>query len=94
MNHSSLHRIIVVDSTRRGKRYPDALSKTIPLWCAVINTSIKEVYMLEQWDNALYTSPIAVSRSEHDQMAAKVDAYAQALVVCLPSFGVVPISFR
>ncbi len=28
---------IVVDSTRHGKRIPDALSKTIPIWAAVIN---------------------------------------------------------
>ncbi|GJJ08429.1 hypothetical protein Clacol_002645 [Clathrus columnatus] len=29
--------VIIVDSTRQGKRLPDALSKTIPIWCAVIN---------------------------------------------------------
>lgn len=29
--------IILVDSTRRGKTMPDALSKTIPIWCAVLN---------------------------------------------------------
>jgi tRNA A64-2'-O-ribosylphosphate transferase len=28
---------VLVDSTRRGKRMPDALSKTVPIWCAVIN---------------------------------------------------------
>lgn len=28
---------LVVDSTRRGKRYPDALAKTVPIWCAVLN---------------------------------------------------------
>ncbi|KFG85141.1 putative 2'-O-ribosyl phosphate transferase RIT1 [Metarhizium anisopliae] len=30
--------IIIVDSTRRGKRMPDALSTTIPIWCTVLNT--------------------------------------------------------
>ena len=30
-------RAVLVDSTRRGKRIPDALSKTVPIWCAVIN---------------------------------------------------------
>lgn len=29
--------VIIVDSTRRGKAFPDALSKTVPIWCAVIN---------------------------------------------------------
>lgn len=28
---------IVVDSTRRGKDFPDSLLKTIPIWCAVLN---------------------------------------------------------
>ncbi|CCE82837.1 Piso0_002587 [Millerozyma farinosa CBS 7064] len=29
--------VAIVDSTRRGKLMPDALSKTIPIWCAVLN---------------------------------------------------------
>lgn len=29
--------VVVVDSTRRGKRMPDALSTTVPIWCAVVN---------------------------------------------------------
>lgn len=29
--------IIIVDSTRRGKRFPDALSTTVPVWCCVVN---------------------------------------------------------
>ncbi|RCI16588.1 hypothetical protein L249_2009 [Ophiocordyceps polyrhachis-furcata BCC 54312] len=28
---------VIVDSTRRGKRMPDALSVTVPIWCSVIN---------------------------------------------------------
>ena len=34
---SALTGCILVDSTRRGKRYPDALAKTVPIWCAVLN---------------------------------------------------------
>ena len=30
-------RCIIVDSTRRGKPMPDALTKTLPTWCAVLN---------------------------------------------------------
>ncbi|CAH0005316.1 unnamed protein product [Clonostachys byssicola] len=32
--------IIIVDSTRRGKRMPDALSTTIPVWCNVLNLAL------------------------------------------------------
>lgn len=36
------YRCIIVDSTRRGKSMPDALSKTVPIWCAVVNRLLFE----------------------------------------------------
>ncbi|KAI9465168.1 initiator tRNA phosphoribosyl transferase [Lactarius psammicola] len=33
--------IILIDSTRTGKRLPDALSKTVPIWCAVVNRAMR-----------------------------------------------------
>ncbi|XP_050940848.1 uncharacterized protein C3F10.06c isoform X2 [Cucumis melo] len=33
---------IIVDSTRRGKRFPDSMSKTIPIWTCVLNRSISK----------------------------------------------------
>ncbi|XP_048321110.1 tRNA A64-2'-O-ribosylphosphate transferase isoform X2 [Ziziphus jujuba] len=30
----------IVDSTRKGKRFPDSMSKTIPIWTCVLNRSI------------------------------------------------------
>lgn len=30
----------IVDATRRGKTFPDALTKTIPLWAAVVNRAV------------------------------------------------------
>ncbi|KAJ3515773.1 hypothetical protein NMY22_g14359 [Coprinellus aureogranulatus] len=53
-----LARIILVDSTRSGKRIPDALSKTVPIWCAVINRAIQlrnPDITQDGWDNQLYT---------------------------------------
>ncbi|PWN97776.1 initiator tRNA phosphoribosyl transferase [Tilletiopsis washingtonensis] len=35
---------LVVDSTRRGKSMPDALSKTVPIWCAVLNEASRQRY--------------------------------------------------
>lgn len=32
---------IIVDSTRRGKRFPDSMAKTIPIWCCVLNRAIQ-----------------------------------------------------
>lgn len=33
---------MVVDSTRRGKRFPDSMSKTIPIWTCVLNRAISQ----------------------------------------------------
>ncbi|KAI9119357.1 hypothetical protein K1719_010032 [Acacia pycnantha] len=32
----------IVDSTRRGKRFPDSMSKTIPIWTCVLNRAIRD----------------------------------------------------
>ncbi|KAK2999159.1 hypothetical protein RJ639_024052 [Escallonia herrerae] len=31
---------MIVDSTRKGKRFPDSMSKTIPIWTCVVNRAI------------------------------------------------------
>ncbi|KAJ0091739.1 hypothetical protein Patl1_13335 [Pistacia atlantica] len=31
---------MIVDSTRKGKRFPDSMSKTIPIWTCVLNRSV------------------------------------------------------
>ncbi|BGP36497.1 tRNA A64-2'-O-ribosylphosphate transferase [Rhodotorula kratochvilovae] len=82
--------IILVDSTRRGKRFPDALSKTVPLWCATLNRA--RVLLLPpapenssvwaaEWEEQgrLYTSPQAVGRSEHAQIEVKIEGWAKDL---------------
>ncbi|KAK9360521.1 tRNA A64-2'-O-ribosylphosphate transferase [Lipomyces starkeyi] len=66
--------IVIVDSTRRGKRMPDALSKTVPIWCAVLNNAMFGV-------GKLYTSPTAVSRSEHAQIEAQIGTWTQQFLV-------------
>ncbi|KAE8241705.1 hypothetical protein A4X13_0g7296 [Tilletia indica] len=76
---------IIVDSTRSGKTMPDALSKTIPIWCAVLNRASalshpgSGVDRVEGSDS-LVTPERLVSRSEHEQMDSRVDLWAKALV--------------
>ncbi|KAI4246606.1 MAG: hypothetical protein LQ352_006371, partial [Teloschistes flavicans] len=65
---------IIVDSTRRGKSMPDALSKTIPIWCAVMNRLLFEEPSQE---SALYTPNAVVSRSEHSQIEARIPALVE-----------------
>ncbi|KAJ4389495.1 tRNA A64-2'-O-ribosylphosphate transferase [Gnomoniopsis smithogilvyi] len=63
------HGIIIVDSTRRGKRMPDALSKTIPIWCCIINRAL---FPDQPEFHGLYVPPNAVSDSEKSQMLARI----------------------
>ncbi|KAG8862611.1 hypothetical protein FRB96_001170 [Tulasnella sp. 330] len=72
--------IIIVDSTRRGKRFPDALSKTIPIWCCVVNRAVARKYNLpNSFDTELHTSTNAVSRSEHSQIEERLDRWTSKL---------------
>ncbi|KAM0275789.1 hypothetical protein ACHAQH_007412 [Verticillium albo-atrum] len=63
---------IIVDSTRRGKRIPDALSKTIPIWCSVLNRAL---FPSLPDSHTLHTPPNVVSPSEHAQIAALLPSF-------------------
>lgn len=74
------------------QRFPDALSKTIPLWCAVLNrarvkllppSSDNSTASAEDWerDGALWTLPSAIGRSEHSQIESKIEEWSESLCV-------------
>ncbi|ORY26301.1 initiator tRNA phosphoribosyl transferase-domain-containing protein [Naematelia encephala] len=65
--------VILVDSTRRGKRMPDALSKTVPVWCTVINRAVGAM------DPTLYLPPSIVSPSEASQIEDRLQGWVDAL---------------
>ncbi len=53
---------------------PDALSKTIPIWCAVLNRLLFE----DDWDmQNLQTPEWAIGASEHAQIEARLDDFVQ-----------------
>ncbi|KAG1725451.1 tRNA A64-2'-O-ribosylphosphate transferase [Suillus lakei] len=84
--------LLLVDSTRAGKRMPDALSKTVPIWCAVINRAVLKTTPnmdadTDAWNTKLYTPPGVVSAQEHDQIEQKLDGWVDDLVA---SFYVLP----
>ncbi|TGJ83935.1 hypothetical protein E0Z10_g4830 [Xylaria hypoxylon] len=55
---------------------PDALSKTVPIWCCVINRVLfPEVVQLHK----LYTPPNVVSLSEHSQAEARIPEHVVSL---------------
>ncbi|KAG9008895.1 hypothetical protein FRB93_005945 [Tulasnella sp. JGI-2019a] len=72
--------IIIVDSTRRGKRFPDALSKTVPIWCCVVNRAVALKFgLLTSFDINLYSPTSAVSRSEHSQIEQRLEGWTSKL---------------
>jgi len=68
---------------------PDALSKTVPIWCTVINLAIQlrrtrssaKPDIGEEWDTSLFVSPSIVSASEKAQIEARLSTWAEALEV-------------
>ncbi|KAL6902517.1 tRNA A64-2'-O-ribosylphosphate transferase [Trichoderma evansii] len=67
--------IIIVDSTRRGKRMPDALSTTIPIWCAVINRALLPDHPLS---SKLFLPPY-LPASTHSQILALIPSFLSSL---------------
>ncbi|AMD20292.1 HDL452Wp [Eremothecium sinecaudum] len=69
--------LIIVDSTRRGKKMPDALSKTIPIWCAVLNNLILEFTGNQQ--QVLFCPPDIVSPTEYSSIVSKLPHLVEKL---------------
>lgn len=73
---------VVVDSTRRGKNLPDAFSKTVPIWVAVINRALfPELPSLHQLQTP--PAPNDLGQSEIAQIEAKLDGF----VACWTDLG-------
>lgn len=80
--------LVLVDSTRKGKLMPDALSKTVPMWCAVLNYIMFSDYCEHGHENGaaasitlaqknwLHVPSSVVSPSEHASMQALVPRFA------------------
>lgn len=75
-----------------NQRMPDALSKTVPIWCAVINRAVAKrrskestsaVSAEDTWNTNLYCPPNVVSPTEKSQIEAHIDKWADQLLVSL-----------
>ncbi len=73
--------IIIVDSTRKGKRFPDSFSRTIPIWCCVVNTWVYKFRQSQKLtknslEEAEYWTklwmPTWVSKNEAEEVQNKV----------------------
>lgn len=69
---------IIVDSTRKGKHYPDALSKTIPIWITVMNRLIHRWFSLSSANLPELQLPQGLSKSEASQIGARMESFVQS----------------
>ncbi|KAL2868197.1 initiator tRNA phosphoribosyl transferase family protein [Aspergillus lucknowensis] len=67
---------IIVDSTRRGKLMPDALSKTIPIWSAVFNRAL---FPSETAYHSVELPPNYLAASEASQIEQRIDGFVHSL---------------
>lgn len=79
---------VVVDSTRKGKRFPDSTSKTIPIWACVLNRAIRNRFQRNSdccseenniqdsinWDSSLHL-PLWVSKTEASKIENLLDEW-------------------
>jgi len=73
--------LCIVDATRRGKRFPDALSITVPMWCAVINR-----LRAQSFDQAAEPGlfPEWVPLHEVDKIEASIDGFCEDVLEVAP----------
>ncbi|XP_020215947.1 uncharacterized protein C3F10.06c isoform X1 [Cajanus cajan] len=76
---------IIVDSTRRGKRFPDSMSKTIPIWTCVFNRAIRDFRDSNgchesalDWDCSLHLS-LWVSQTERASIEERLEEWTLLL---------------
>lgn len=63
---------VLIDTTRRGKSFPDALRRTVPIWCAVWNTLLFPGFELGFQELDLDGSEVA-------QIEARIPAFVEDL---------------
>lgn len=95
LSQSPTKKIAIIDSTRKGKLMPDALLKTIPIWCAVLTCllyeGISENEVADDLDmdrqeiadlmknNWLRTPEEMVSRNEHNEIVKRIPGFLKEL---------------
>eukprot|EP01065_Artemidia_motanka_P003361 TRINITY_DN11619_c0_g1_i2.p1 TRINITY_DN11619_c0_g1~~TRINITY_DN11619_c0_g1_i2.p1 ORF type:complete len:503 (+),score=149.11 TRINITY_DN11619_c0_g1_i2:65-1510(+) len=68
---------LLVDSTRKGKEFPDAFNRTVPVWCLVVNT------VLGLDDEGTAADVLShLPASERDQILAKLPKWTEAARDC------------
>ena len=83
--------VALVDSTRKGKRFPDAFSRTIPIWASVVNRAVYRYREMkegrakpaldaipDEWKNLVM--PNWIPESEKRQVGPKLEEFCELLL--------------
>ncbi|KAI9002099.1 initiator tRNA phosphoribosyl transferase-domain-containing protein [Hyaloraphidium curvatum] len=71
---------LVVDSTRHGKPLPDSFSKTIPIWCCVVNRAAGRLRGTDtELDGELHV-PLFIPETERAQIEELLDSFVDRLL--------------
>jgi len=84
------HGVIIVDSTRRGKQFPDSFSRTIPIWCATVNNALHEIRIglgLSGYDHLDLVMPEWIYPHEADDLRSKLPEWTSDLLTCGADFS-------
>jgi tRNA A64-2'-O-ribosylphosphate transferase len=76
---------VIVDSTRKGKHFPDSFNRTVPIWCCVINRCA--VFLRKTNNNTTddqkwneLVMPSWISSSEKAQIEERLPIFLQKLL--------------
>ena len=67
---------LIIDTTKRGKRFPDSLGKTVPIWCSVLNAAVYGIST-----HILHSTNLVMSDRERDQINELIPSFLEKLQV-------------
>lgn len=80
----------LVDSTRQGKRWPDSFSRTVPIWCAVVNRAVQRTRQRAQHNAELQEAVVGEDEMmDWDELCMPdvvSDSEAQQVEQLMPEF--------
>ena len=82
---------IIVDSTRKGKHFPDSFNRTIPIWTCVINRALQRMKIEQngnnnsngvshEYDWQSLDMPRWISPSEKSQIEERLSNFVEKLL--------------
>ena len=76
----------LVDSTRQGKRWPDSFSRTVPIWCYVVNRAVQRHRQRSQQQTQAANNDRDVTEAKTEATEAEAEDEMDWDELCLPDW--------